>query len=328
MKVLVSTAPFSDPDRRPRERLEEAGLTYALNPKNRKLTERELKSLLVDTDVLIAGTEKITRDVLDSAPRLKLICRVGIGLDSVDLEAAREKGIQVTYTPEAPSAAVSELTIGLMINLMRSIHISNDELRRGSWKRYFGNRLEESIIGIIGAGRIGKRVIQHLMGFNCRRILVNDLTKDEKLSRCESVEYVDKSSIYQTADIISLHLPLSPKTKNLIGRQELEMMKSSSFMINTSRGGIVDEDQLVRVLKEQKLAGAAIDTFEKEPYEGPLSSLANCLVTAHMGSMSYDCRARMELEAVDEAVRFVNGLMPAQPVPEEEYENQSIQVNN
>ena len=322
MQVLISTAPFGDPDPQPRRRLEQAGIEYVVNPFNRKLTESELKNLISDAKVLIAGTEPITRDILDAAGSLKLICRVGIGLDSVDLRAARDRNIEVTYTPEAPSAAVSELTIGLMINLLRSVHRSNYELHEGAWRRYFGLRLEESVIGVIGAGRIGTRVVKHLKGFDCGRILVNDLAKDKKIEDESSCEYCDKTRIYKEADIISVHVPLTSLTQNMVGADELAMMKPTAFLVNTARGGIVNEFDLFNALTNGELAGAAIDTFEKEPYSGPLSRIANCLLTAHMGSMSYDCRIRMEIEAAEEAVRFFQGESQLQLVPEEEYENQ------
>lgn len=325
MQVLVTTAPFGSPDARPRLCLQDAKIEYLLNPFERKLTEAELKDLVPGVEVLIAGTEPITREVIEAADQLKLICRVGIGLDSVDLIAAKERDIMVTYTPEAPSAAVAELTVGLMLNLLRSIHIANDELHRGVWKRYFGTRLGNAVVGIVGAGRIGCRVLSHLSGFACQRVLVNDLTIDDSLKSRFSFEYVEKDEIYKSSDIISLHLPLTPLTRNLIDTEQLSMMKRSAFLINTSRGGIVDEASLVDALDKGQLAGAAVDTFEQEPYKGPLAQFTNCLLTAHMGSMSYDCRIRMEIEAAEEAVRFLRGKCLRQPVPEIEYKNQGVQ---
>jgi len=322
MQVLVTTVPFGEPDARPRSRLQDAKIEYLLNPFDRKLTEVELRDLVPGVEVLVAGTEPITREVIEAADQLKLICRVGIGLDSVDLTAARERGIQVTYTPEAPSAAVAELTIGLMISLLRSVHRSNSELHNGTWRRYFGSRLEESTIGIIGVGRIGTRVIEHLKGFGCERILINDLVSTEEVAGRFSCKRCEKAQVYEEADIITVHVPLTSQTRNMIAADELGMMRNDSFLINTARGGIVDESALFDALRGGQLAGAAIDTFEKEPYDGPLAHVDNCLLTAHMGSMSYDCRIRMEIEAVEEAVRYFQGEALLQVVPEDEYENQ------
>ena len=165
-KVLITTVPFGNIDRLPLELLENNNFEYLINPLNKKLTENELVNLVKDFDVIIAGTEPITKKVMDSATNLKMISRVGIGLDSVDLLEAEKRGIIVSYTPDAPASAVSELTIGLMITLLRSVQISNTEMHNGKWHRFFGRRLSEITIGIIGAGRIGVGVLQHLQCFN------------------------------------------------------------------------------------------------------------------------------------------------------------------
>ena len=326
MRVLITTIPFSDKDKRPLELLNKAGAEVVINPLGRKLKEADLVELISDVDVLIAGTESITERVLEVATRLKLISRVGIGLDSVDLLAARQRGIEVCYTPDAPSAAVAELTIGLMIDLLRSVQVSNHHIHRGEWYRYLGQRLSEVTIGIIGAGRIGSRVIRHLAGFDCNRILVNDIDSSLVLPghpNC-SVERSEKDVIYRDADIISIHVPLTAQTRNLVSRKEISSMRSGTLLINTARGGIINEQDLFSALESGHIAGAAIDVFEQEPYDGDLTSLDQCLLTAHMGSMSVDCRVRMEIEATEEAVRFISGQLLQSTVPEAEYVNQQF----
>ena len=326
MKVLVTTIPFADKNRRPLELLEDQGVEVVVNPLGRKLKEMDLAQLIKDFDILIAGTEPITETVLSKAVRLRLISRVGIGLDSVDLLAARRRGIEVCYTPDAPSAAVAELTIGLMINLLRSVQISNQCMHRGEWHRYFGRRLSDVTIGIIGVGRIGSQVIRHLSGFDCKRILVNDI--DESLTVTSHptcvVEKVKKDTIYREADIISIHVPLTAQTKNLITTKEIELMRPEALIINTARGGIINELDLFDALRSDKLSGAAIDVFAEEPYFGKLASLDQSLLTAHMGSMSNDCRIRMEIEATEEAVRFISGEPLQSKVPAVEYDNQRL----
>ena len=322
MKIFISTVPFSTGDSKPRDLLEDSSIFYSVNPLGRKLRPEELGELIGDHDVLIAGTEKIDAAVLDNATRLKLIVRVGIGLDSVDLAAARARNIAVSYTPDAPTAAVSELTIGLMLNLMRSIHTSDRELHAGRWERKFGERIGDSTIGVVGAGRIGLRVIGHLLGFNCPRILVNDLDENILLPQSISVERCSFQRVLKQSDLITIHVPLSKTTRNLIAHDEIRSMKNSAYLLNTSRGGIVNESVLSKALEDELIAGAAIDTFEDEPYKGPLQHAERCLLTAHMGSMSKDCRARMEIEATEEAMRFCRGEHLRQPVPEEEYEAQ------
>ena len=323
MKTLVTTIPFGEKDKTPLEILENAGSEVVINPLGRKLTENDLADLIPEIDILIAGTEPITDVVLSKANRLKLIARVGIGLDSVDLLAARARNISVSYTPDAPSPAVAELTIGLMIELLRNSHVSNVRMHQGVWYRYFGKRLTEITIGVIGLGRIGSRVIKHLAGFDCRRILACDIDTTvgtPEHPNCE-VQRVALSQVLQEADIVSLHVPLSPKTKDLITRKEIKLMKPGTLLVNTSRGGIINEKDLYDALDSEWLGGAAIDVFEQEPYEGPLKEIDSCLLTAHMGSMSVDCRTQMELEACEEAARFLNNKPLQSVVPEEEFDN-------
>jgi len=321
-KVLITTVPFGDKNRLPLELLEDAEIDYLINPLNKKLTEDELAEMVTDFDVIIAGTEPITSKVMDNARNLKHISRVGIGLDSVDLLAAELRGIKVSYTPDAPAPAVAELTIGMMLTLLRSVHVSNSQMHVGQWHRFFGRRLSKVTIGIIGVGRIGKGVIKHLQGFGNPRIMVNDIEPDLQFGDQYELEWVSKERIYREADVISLHLPLTGRTKNMIRTECLRMMKEDAIILNTARGGIINEDDLYDVLQMGHLSGAAIDVFEFEPYTGKLRDIERCLLTAHMGSMSVDCRTRMEIEATEEAVRFLTDKPLEGMVPEDEHEVQ------
>ena len=322
-KVLITTVPFGDRDRLPLELLENSGIEYLINPFNKKITEDQLTDIITDFDVIIAGTEPITEKVLNRATNLKLISRVGIGLDSVDLLAAQKRGIKVSYTPDAPSLAVAELTLGLMLTLLRSVHVSNSQMYQGQWNRFFGKRLEEVTVGIIGVGRIGTGVLKRLKGFGTKKILVNDIETNRELDSKYKLEWTSKEKIYKEADIISLHIPLTQLTKNLIRKEHLLTMKPDVIIINTSRGGIINEHDLYEVMLSGHLSGAAIDVFEKEPYDGPLKEIERCLLTAHMGSMSVDCRTRMEIESTEEAIRFLKSKELEREVPQEEYDVQS-----
>lgn len=321
-KVLITTVPFGVKNRLPIEMLEDSNIEYTINPFNKKITEDQLVEIVTDFDVIIAGTEPITARVMDKANNLKLISRVGIGLDSVDLLAAKERGIEVTYTPDAPAPAVAELTLGLMLSLLRSVHVSNSKMHDGEWHRFFGRRLAEVTIGVIGVGRIGSRVLNRTKGFGTPRILVNDVMPNLELDRKFKLEWVSRERIYKEADIISIHLPLTHKTKNMILKKHLLEMKKDAIIINTARGGIINEQDLYEVMKSGHLSGAAIDVFEKEPYDGPLREIERCILTSHMGSMSIDCRTRMEIEATEEAVRFLTNKSLKSVVPNDEYEIQ------
>jgi D-3-phosphoglycerate dehydrogenase len=213
-----------------------------------------------------------------------------------------------------------------MISLLRKTDQANLLMHRGQWKRFMGRRLSEITIGILGVGRIGGRVLRRLRGFGTPRILVNDLLADQSLNKSIpelKLEWVEKETIFKEADLVSIHLPLTKKTRHIIGYRELSMFKKESLLINTSRGGIVDENSLLEALLAGPLGAAAVDVFEKEPYDGPLKELPNCLLTSHIGSMSQDCRTRMEVEATEEAIRFVSGKPLLSPVPEEEYDQLS-----
>lgn len=321
-RALITTVPFGEVDPAPLRLLDEAGIEHVINPVGRPLAEEELGSLIPGFDVLIAGTEPVTERVMEAAPELRLISRGGVGLDNVDLLAARRRGITVAYTPEAPADAVAELTIGLALSLLRGVHLANTTIRQGVWKRIQGRRLGEVTVGVIGVGRIGRRVICLLDAFGAR-VLANDLVP-VKLD--ESVQWVDKLTLYNKADLVTLHVPLTKQTRDLMGTEELSMMRSGALLINTCRGGVVNEAALATALRGGRIAGAAVDTFTHEPYSGELVDVETCLITPHMGSMSADCRARMERGASLNAVAFLRGEPLDELVPESEYELQASEV--
>jgi len=326
-RVLITTVPFGQADRYPIDLLESDQVEYVINPIGRRLKEDELIEMIPDFGILIAGTEPITARVIEAAPNLGLIARVGIGLDNVHLLAARERGIQVTYTPDAPSPAVAELTIGQMLSLLRGLSQADRNMRNGIWHRFMGRRLSEITVGLIGMGRVGKLVTKHLSGgFPGIRILANDISVDEEFGKTHNIQWVEKEHIYREADIISLHLPLTPTTRNLIAEREMDLMKKDALLVNTSRGNMINEHDLAEALRAGRIAGASIDVFEREPYTGELSALENCLLTSHMGSMSQDCRSRMEIEATEEAIRFLRKEPLKSIVPQSEYEIAVSQV--
>ena len=322
LRALITTVPFGSVDARPLDLLRTAGIEYVMNPLGRRPTEMELCELIRDVDLFIAGTEPITDRVMASAPRLRIISRVGIGLDNVDLPAARRRGIAVSYTPDAPAPAVAELTIGLMLSLLRQIHTANRRVRTDGWHRLMGRRLGELTVGIVGVGRVGRGVIRLLSAFGAR-ILANDLAPTRDAG---DATWVEKTDIYERADVISVHVPLTARTENMIAAAELSLMKSDAILINTSRGGIINEADLAAALRAGRIGGAAIDVFCEEPYSGELAGLDRCLITCHMGSMSIDCRMRMELEATENVLQFLRDGAPVQAVPEDEYQIQEAKV--
>ena len=321
-KLLITTIPFANTIRDPLDLLENEGINYLINPLGKKLTEDDLFDLVDECEVIIAGTEPITERVMATAKNLRMISRVGIGLDSVDLLAAEKRNIAVSYTPDAPAPAVAELVVGFMYSLIRHVQVSNLQLHRSVWHRFLGKRLVSCRIGLIGMGRIGGMVLNHLKALGCSEILYNDIDHKELNATLEGIRFVEKEEIYRSADIISLHVPLTSLTKNMITLKEISKMKDGVFLINTSRGGIINERDLSVSLDNLKVAGAAIDVFEQEPYSGILTKHENCILTAHLGSMSVDCRSRMEIEATKEALSFLTHNIQKHAVPEDEYDIQ------
>jgi len=320
IRAIVTTLPFGDIEPTPLSVLATAGIEVAFNPVGRRLKASEVPDVISGFDVIVAGTETISSAAIASSRDLKAICRVGIGLDGVDLIAARDSGVAVTYTPDAPSPAVSELTIGLIVDLFRGIGRADRGLRNGSWTRHNGRRVADATIGILGCGRIGAKVISHLLGgFPGVRILAHDVCPDIQFLEKRQVERVSLAELLARSDLVSIHVPLTPMTRHIIGAAEIDAMRSGAFLVNTARGGIVDETALVSALNSGRIAGAAIDVFEDEPYSGPLAHCENALLTCHMGSMTRDCRLRMEIEAAQEAARLARGEPFRSPVPESEY---------
>ena len=319
-RVLVTNLPFAHINPKPLEMLEEAGAEVVLNPLGRPLGEDEYAEMLKGFDYLLAGVEPVTGKVMDGEPNLKLIARIGIGIDAVDLLAARERGIPVTHTPDGPSPATAELTIALMMDVARGVGQADRAIRAKGWKKFVGVRLAESTVGVIGVGRIGKRVIRHLKGgFPGVRILANDIEPDEAFGKELDIEWTDKETIYKTCDFVTLHVPRTALTINLIGDKEFAMMKHTARLLNLARGGIVDEAALANALRSGEIAAAGIDVFSAEPYVGELSELENLTMTCHMAANTPDCRLAMESGAVAEVIRLIEGKPLGIPVAEIEY---------
>lgn len=292
MQVLISTSSFNLANFAQLSDLEKAGVEVKLNPFAARLTEKQVIDLLgTDTIGLIAGLEPLTKNVLQAAKSLKVIARVGTGLDSVDLVAAKELEIIVLNTPDAPTKAVAELTIAHILSLLRHLSQADRQIRNGIWKGLMGSLLETKTVGIVGFGRIGKRVATLLSAFGAS-VLISDAQV-----KSGDFQNVGLDELCTRSDIVSLHLPYSEATHHIIDEKRINLMKKGSFIVNISRGGLVDEAMLLAALKSGHLAGAALDCFEQEPYEGELRNLENVQITAHMGSYARETRDLMEQEA-------------------------------
>jgi len=302
-KIFISTIPFASSNKSPLELLEKHNIDYEINDLGRKITENELFNKIKDFDALIAGTEPITKRVLNNAPKLKVISRVGVGVDNIDIEYASKKDISIRTSSEGPVTAVAEYTLGLILSMLRHIHVANHSMKQGVWKKEIGHDLFNSVVGVVGAGNIGSKVIQLLSAFMPKKIIYYDPFIKKEIPNASKV---DLKELLTQSDVVTLHLPLSKSTNAMISLPEIKCMKKNAILVNTARGGIIKEEDLYVALKERLIAGSAIDVFENEPYKGKLLELENCLISPHMAPMTKNARESMELDAVKQALEFIS----------------------
>lgn len=315
MRILVATYPFGEFNKNPIHLVESSGWEIVYNPMKRRLKNGEVDELLSGFDGVIAGTEAYTANAIGRhTGKLKVIARVGIGLDNVDIPAAAEAGTVVTYTPEAPSQAVAELTVAQILNLLRYTHQSDRSVREKAWNRLTGWLLNEVTIGILGLGRIGKRVAKLLQPFGCR-ILACDINPDMKFAKKYKIKIVGTDELFYSSNLVTVHIPLDDTNHHFVNRRLLSLMNTGALLINTSRGPVVDEAALTDALLQRHLGGAALDVFEKEPYEGPLTKLDNVIFTAHMGASTRQSRLDMEYQAAEDCLRVLRGEPAKQLAP-------------
>jgi D-3-phosphoglycerate dehydrogenase len=278
------------------------------------ISAEELKKVVGDYEVLIVRSRtKVTQEIIESGKKLKLIGRVGVGLDTIDTKAAEAKGIKVINTPQMSTVAVAELVMSMMLNLVRGVHLANESMKKGLWekRRFHGTELNGKTLGIVGLGRIGKAVAERAKSFGMK-ILIYDVIVDEGIvKRLDAERMATFEDILKQSDIITLHVPLLPDTRHMINERTLSLMKPSAYLINASRGEVVDYKQLLEALKSGRLAGAALDVYEteppREPWEKELVTLPNVIATPHIGAQTKEAQI---LGAVIIAENIINAFKP------------------
>lgn len=310
LTAQVTSYPYGISSQDPTDLLQKHGFDIRLSPHQRKHTPQETAALLGDVDVLIAGTEPLPAEVIAAGlPRLKHIARVGVGLDGLDIEFCQKNNITVTYTPDAPARSVVEQVFGLLICLCRRLVEAHEAMRRGEWTRHTGMLLQGKTLGILGCGRIGKQVAniaRHGFGMY---VLAHDIKRDQEWAERHDVQYVSLERLLSESDALTIHLPLTERTENIMNRQRIDSMKTNAFLLNTCRGEVLDEAALFDALSKDvqgkgALGGAALDVYRKEPYRGPLTELANVILCCHQGSCSHDGRYAMEMGSAHNAINF------------------------
>ena len=308
MKVLVTpTSLQKDKKSADLDLLRAASFELVFNPMGRPLTEAELIPLLEDCDGYLAGLDYVTQKVLESCKKLKVISRYGAGVDRVDLAFAKEKGIIVTNTPGVNAVAVAELAMALVLSLARHIPMLDKKTRDGEWIRSTGIELGGKVMGIMGLGAIGKNVARYAQGFGMK-VMAYDPYMNEEYAAANNIQAASFEDVIKVSDTISLHLPLTPETKHLINRDVMSQMKPTAILVNTSRGGIIDEDAAYSLLKEGKLGGLGIDVFENEPPQNsPLFELDNVVVTPHTAAHTKEATEKMASASVKNLLDVLSG---------------------
>jgi D-3-phosphoglycerate dehydrogenase len=296
-----------------KQMLLDAGFEIVCNDTGRKLDRDEQKAMIADAFAVIAGTESYDDDMLAAAPKLKLVVRFGVGTDNFDLESMKRRGIAVGVISNNNS--VAEFAVALILGIMKNLHRFDNAVREGAWSRFTMRELKAKTVGILGFGRIGRRLAQLLQGFDVNLIAYDPYMNEEAAAQM-NVKSVTLDQLLAESDVISLHIPATPQTHHLINRETIAKMKDGAYLVNTSRGVLIDEAALKEALESGKLAGAALDVFEREPItkDLPLNSLDNILLAPHVAALSVETNYNAGITCAESVIRVYQGGTPLYPV--------------
>jgi len=290
--------------------LSENGLQITYEP---EITPEQIQEKIDKFNIVIVRSRtKITKEIIEKAKNCKIIARVGVGLDNIDLDAAKVKNIRVINAVEGAMTAVAEQVLGLMLSLARNIARADREIRNGNWlkKELMGTELKGKYLGIVGLGNIGKRLGRLAKGLNMNIIGYDVIPIDEEFAKEVGLMKTDLDTLLQSSDYVSLHVPLLDSTYHMIDAQKLAIMKSTAKIINTSRGGVIDEKALYDAIKNGNLGGAALDVFEKEPAtDSPLTTLPNVILTPHIGAQTKEAQSLAANVIAEKIIQILRGVI-------------------
>jgi len=310
MKILITPRSFASFSDKPLKMLTERDYIIKRNDTGRPYKKEEMLKLIRDVDGIIIGIDELSAEIIEKANKLKVISKYGTGFDNIDINMATNKKIIVTNTPTANVDAVADLAFGLILSLARRIPEADRKTKSGKWGKIIGKSVWEKTIGIIGLGKIGKQVVKRTQGFDMN-ILAFDIVKDKKFAQKYGIKYVNLEKLLRKSDYITIHIPLKDATRNMISYEELEKMKKDAFLINTSRGGIVDEEALYNALRNHKLRGAALDAYKNEPLkESLLKELDNVIMTPHIGAYTEEAIENMSIIAAQNLIDVLERREP------------------
>lgn len=310
-RVLIATRSFGSTSQKPWDVLADAGVEVVKADMKGELTEERLIDWLKDIDGAVVGVVPMTARVMENSPRLKVVSMHGVGVDHIDLEAAARLGIVIANCPGANDQAVADLAVGLMIAIARNIPPADRALRDQQWGRYSGSELWGKTLGLIGYGRIGRGVAKRALGFDMQVLVYDPYIQADQIGLLGVRLTASLKEVIQSADFLSLHAALTDETRAMIGETELRAMKPTAYLINTARGGLLDESALHKALQEKWIAGAALDVFVDEPPLGsPLLGLENIVVTPHVGAHTQQAIERMGVMAAQNVILTLQGGQP------------------
>lgn len=307
-RVLITPAGFGKNDDTPLKMLQAKGFEYVLKSSDNPYTKEEMIRLVGDFDGIIIGTDPCDRDVIDAAKKLKVISRFGVGTDNVDVEYCKKRDIAFYRTIGVNADAVADSTFAMILAVSKRIVPIDNDLKAGKWYEPETFEINHKTIGVIGFGHVGAKVAKRANGFDMK-VIAYDPYRNEELAKSVNVTYVDTvEEILRKSDFVSLHLPLMPDTYHFIGANELAMMKPSSILINTARGGIVDENALADALEQNKLRGAGLDVFENEPLEkkSRLLNHKNTVLSPHAAADTYETLQKVSIAATENLLAGFN----------------------
>ena len=307
MKIMITSRSFGKINDEPKKILEDAGFEVVL--KGSDFNQEEFERTVPEYDALIIGAHPFPEEVLEKCKKLQIICKHGVGLDNIPVEKCREMGIAVCNTPGTNSNAVADLAFGLILASCRNIVTCNNNVHTGTWKTEIGVDVYRKTLGVLGYGAIAKNVIRRAKGFNMNVLIYNHRPKELDEEFKEYARFASLEEVYRNSDIITVHLPLNDDTNNMIAKEQIDMMKDDVVIINTARGGIVNESDLYEACKSGKVRAAALDVSVIEPMadDNPLRELSNVIITPHLGMYSKEAINAVSIMCAENAAARIQG---------------------
>ena len=309
--IFVSLSSFAATDSSPLQKLKTSGHPFRIHSSGKRITSVELIQNAAQATIILAGIETYDSNLLAELPYLKCISRCGVGIDTIDLVAAKHRGIAVANTPHIPTQAVAELALAMILSLCRRLRPQANLMQARRWERLTSNLLGGRTVGIIGLGRIGQKVAKLCRAFDARVLAVDPLVNATTANHLD-IQLADQFQLLAESDIVCLHASKTTGEAALIGSVEFAQMKRGALLVNLARGGMVDETALVAALQSGQISGAGLDVFLTEPYTGPLCDFDNVILTPHSATLTIETRTAMELQCVSNALDFLTGNLPTE----------------